>query len=170
MIDWLQSKLAIIVASMILLGFFIAIFAVVNESMKDNQAQIVANRIAETIGGVGRFEGETRILVHVGPEREGGSIPSTILGEAYSLIVYNSSVSIFHEGSTSRFWKSARLHTTVYLFKPSKGEYRDEEFNSLERSTAEKGLKIRPLADFYIEKKLVKISGIASHKVFIYPC
>ena len=168
MIDWLYSKIGVMVASLIFLSSFIAIFSAMNESLRDNQASVLADRIAETIDNVYSTQGEVVATISTYESGENMSLPGTIIGEEYGVRIFYDTVWIVRLHDADRPWAFAPLHNHVITCKPVRSGCPGQDISDAEQMSRVVGLLINPIDLFHVERRQVLLSGITSYLTFVY--
>ena len=169
MIDWLYSKLAILIASFLILGGLVSLFVAVNASLRDVQAEMVAQRVAEVLDGTSSVQGETRSTITVASRGAEGTIPGTIAREPYFLRIYWDSVWVCREAQPDRPWRIAPLQQPAYGgAPPADGDLSAQELSALEASSRADGLTILPLRDVHVARAWVVAGGQPRYLTFVY--
>ena len=83
MIDWLTSKLGVLIAIAVTTGFVLSIFAWQHSILVDREGQAVADSIARTIDQLGSLEASTKLNMTFGNSPE--QLPLSINGQGYSI-------------------------------------------------------------------------------------
>jgi len=168
-IDWLYSKLAVLIASFLILGSMVGFLGVVNGSLRGMQAEIVAQRVAEVLDSMASTEGETTATISIATPGNPGTIPRTIAREAYFLRIYWDSVWVYREAQPDRPWRIVPLIQSVYNgTPPADGDLTAAELSALESATRANGLMVRPLRDIHVARAWVVAEGQPRVLTFVY--
>lgn len=102
MIDWLASKIGVLIAIGVITTFVLGLFAWQHSSMVDREGQALADNISEVLDCVGILDATTRLNISYGEEPD--QLPRTIGGKEYSVNITSNMVIIT---SGNRLWTSA---------------------------------------------------------------
>ena len=169
MIDWLYSKLAVLIASFLILGSLVGLLGAVNGSLRSMQAEIVAQRVAEVLDSMASVQGETATTIRVATPGNHGALPRTIAREPYFLRVYWDSVWVYREAQPDRPWRIAPLLQSVYTASPpADGDLTAAELSALESNARADGLTVLPLRDIHVARMWVVAEGQPRYLTFVY--
>ena len=169
MIDWLYSKLAVLIASFLMLGSLVGLLGAVNGSLRGMQAETVAQRVAEVLDGMASTEGETATTISIATPGNRGTLPRTIAREPYFLQIYWDSVWVYREAQPDRPWRIAPLLHSVYTASPPiDGDFSAVNLTALEASARADGLRILPLRDIQVARVWGVAEGQPAYLTFVY--
>jgi len=101
MIDWLASKIGVLIAIGVITTFVLGLFAWQHSAMVDREGQALADSISEVLDSVGNLDAATRLNISYGGEPD--QLPRTIGGKEYSINITSNMVIIT---SGNRHWTS----------------------------------------------------------------
>lgn len=169
MIDWLYSKLAVLIAAFLILASLVGLLGAVNGSLRGLQAEIVAERIADLLDTMSAAQGETTATLTVASPGERGMLPRTIAREPYFVLIYWDYVRLYREAVPDRHWRIAPLLQPVYLGSPpTDGELNESELGAIETTARVDGLLVRPLRDIHVARAWVLAGGQTRFLTFVY--
>ncbi|MFO7619435.1 MAG: hypothetical protein R6W91_07285 [Thermoplasmata archaeon] len=156
MLDWLISKIGVLIAIGVLTTFVLGLFAWQHSVIVDGEGQKLADGISGVLDEASSLEAATVLNISFG--RDSSQLPTSIGGKPYSINITADSVIIT---SGNRIWMSGQV-SRVIPQNLSARVYNLTEYESLELGgcTGEHPSN----GNFYIERALVDISG---EKIYI---
>lgn len=162
MLDFVTSKIAMMIAAIIILTSVIGLYALQREQAKDMELQNVADKIAEAIHNVNTIQGETKINVTYNRESDGVYVNPKVNGKDYEIMITPNKVIITQNGrrSISNFVVSVHLWVPIFnVYNQTQIEEIDEAYKTLELQAGD---------DFNIERKSIEVSGENEYMTFVY--
>ncbi len=168
MIDWLYSKITVVIVVFILIAFFLGFFKWHTNNIAMEELQNISDEVAGQIDFITSIDGETQITVTFDDMGEGVRIPTTISNKPYTLNITTDL--IFAE------WKGAAVASPLtfpdgegdklHFWHPEKNIYTRAEVEGLDNgifwNEFESGY------DFVIERKLLEVSAFNDYHTFVY--
>ena len=166
MMDFIYSKLAILVAVCILISFFIMFFNWQETNVNIVELENVLDEISGQVNMVSLQDAGTSQNITFDKYGEGVRLPSTIDGKAYQLTIYDNAVYADWEGAqfASQFTNTAGS-SEIHFWKPDSNSYLMSEMEELDVSEY---IIIPSGQDFIIERKLIEVSAHLEYQTFIY--
>jgi hypothetical protein len=161
-IDWLYSKIALMVAALVIFSGVAGFFAL----QKDRTALVEldgrAGAIARAVNDVCGVTGDIKITVVFDPGESGFFIDPAVNGGAYSVTIYPDSVRLEHGGDIARRGFTGIVH----LWKPVCAAFNGTQFTR--NDTGSQTLSFMSGTNFVIERKTVEVSGETMLLTFVY--
>ena len=159
MIDWLISKLGMLIAIGVVTGFILGLFSWQHGIMVDKQSQELADDVASMIDGLAGLDASVRLNMSFG--NEPGQLPYTLDGKEYEINITSNMVII----SQSRKQWVSHLIEPVICQNISDRQFNLTEYN--EFSTAE-FIKFDSNQDFILERAAIDVSGQVKYVTLVY--
>lgn len=162
MIDFIQSKMAILVAVLIITATMIGVFNWQKSNTENLSLNSVSNNITTLINEVSTTDGEIKKLVTFNESKkyEADYFPSRIGGETYKIRLSRGGI-ILDQGKNS---VSMDFSSSVHVWNP--GNMKNATSSELRRADDKiPVLKFKSVYDFYIESTYLDGSG---HECFVY--
>ncbi len=166
MMDFIYSKLAILVAVCILISFFIMFFNWQETNVNIMELENVLDEISGQISMVSLQDAGTSQNITFEKYGEGVRLPSTIDGRGYQLTIYDNAVYAEWEGGqfVSQFSPSVGS-SEIHFWRPDLDTYLRSEIEELDVS---ENIMIPSGQDFIIERKLIEVNAHLEYQTFIY--
>lgn len=171
MIDWLYSKITVVVVVFIMIAFFMGFFKWHNTNIAITELQNVSDEVASNINELTGIEAETNVTITFNDYGQGVRLPTIINNDNYTLNITQDLIFANWKGATV----SSRLthprneiitYPIVHLWEPTKGNYSLSEINHLDDfnqfSIIDSG------NDFIIERKQIEINAFYQYHTFVY--
>jgi len=168
MIDWLTSKVGMIVAAMLMLVSIMGYFSFVFDSAKDELTDEVAQRIVDQINSIHKLKSEKQILVGY-DDTVDFRLPSKIGGENYDISITPELVII-----ESKEHKSSRYFTfTIHPWCPSAGinvptSFTTEYMNEKDKVNVDYTITFASGRPFYIDHRPITMEEGIEYHTFLY--
>lgn len=162
MLDFVTSKIAMMIAAIIILTSVIGFYALQREQAKDMELQNIADKIAEAIHDVNIIQGETKVNVTFNRENEGVYVKPLVNGKSYETMITQNKVIITQNGKRS----ISNFVVSVHLWVPIFNAYNQTQIEEIDE--ANKTLELQAGEDFIIERKSIEVSGVNEYITFIY--
>ena len=160
LIDWLASKIGVLIAIGVLTTFALGLFAWQHSAIVDGEGQMIADNISDTLDGIGGLDAATIINISFG--NDAGQLPLTIDGQKYSI---NITVDMVILRSGDDVWVSKFLLPAI----PSNitvREFNLTEYQSLEHATNSGEHESGQC--FFIERARIDVSGEEKYLSLVY--
>ncbi|UCE74591.1 MAG: hypothetical protein JSV56_02515 [Methanomassiliicoccales archaeon] len=162
MFELLTSKLAMMIAVMIILSSILAIFTLQREDAKDMELRNTADKVSGAVDDLNSLLGETKVNVTFDSEKEGFYVDPVVLGKNYEITITRYEVVITQDG---RKFISDFI-VPIHLWRPDSNTY---NLTQIEDSDAENmRLEFVSGEDFIMERALLDIEGEYEYKTFVY--
>ena len=162
MLDFVTSKIAMMIAAIVILTSVIGIYALQREQTKDLELWNIADKIAGAIDNINNLQGETKVNVTFDIGKEGIYIEPTVNGKNYEILISQYKVIITQEKRRS----ISNLVISMHLWAPLSNAYNLTQIEDIDE--VNRTLEFVSGEDFKIERKLVEISGENEYRTFVY--
>lgn len=162
MLDFVTSKIAMMIAAIVILTSVIGIYALQRGQTKDLELRNISDKIAEAIGNINNLQGETKINVTFDRGEEGICIEPTVNGKNYEILISQYKVMITQEKRRA----ISNFVVSIHLWVPLSNAYNTTQIEDNDETNKTLGLVSGE--DFKIERKLVEISGENDYRTFVY--
>ena len=159
MIDWLISKLGMLIAIGVITGFVLALFSWQHGILVDKQSQELADDIANMIDGLAGLDAAVRLNMSFG--NEPGQFPFTLDGKDYTINVTSNMVIISQE---QKQWISHFIEPVICQ-NLSERQFNFTEFNEF---SGAKFIRFNSGENFILERAGIDVSGQINYKTLIY--
>jgi hypothetical protein len=160
MLDWLTSKIGVLIAVGVLISFVLGFFAWEHSAMTEKELQSVADSIAGSIHSLAGLNAKTLINASFGSEPS--QLPPSINGDAYTINVTESMV-IIRRGNSQVV---SEFVDAVFPFNITNRSFNTTEFENVSASgyTGEHESGQR----FFIERAEINVSGEVKYVTLVY--
>jgi hypothetical protein len=160
--DFITSKLAMMIAAIIILTSVLGIFSMQREDAKDLELRNIVEEISQTINNLNTVSGETKETMTFRTGEQGIYLTPNVDGKPYEIVITQYEVIVKQEGKI--FLRDFVM--SIHLWEPENIMYnlsllqnRDEENSQLEFVSGE---------DFVIHRKLMEMDGEKGYMTFVY--
>lgn len=162
MLEFVTSKIAMMIAAIIILTSVIGVYALQREQAKDLELQNIADKITGAIDNVNTIQGETKIKVTFDRGKEGVYVKPLVNGKNYEIMITKFKVIITQSSrrATSNFLDS------IHLWTPLSNSYNLTQIKDNDK--ANRTLEFVSGDDFKIERKFMQINGENEYRTFVY--
>ena len=161
-LDFVTSKIAMMIAAIVILTSVIGIYALQREQTKDLELGNIADKIAGAIDNINNLQGETKVNVTFDKGKEGIYIEPTVNGKNYEILISQYKIIITQEKRRS----ISNFVISIHLWPPLSNAYNLTEIEDIDGMN--RTLEFVSGEDFKIERKLVEISGENDYRTFVY--
>jgi hypothetical protein len=162
MLDVITSKIAMMIAAMIILATVIGIYQLQNEQGRELELRNIARQISDRIDYFNGLQGNMKTNITFDKNEEGIYIKPTVKGEDYDIMIAQNIVIIEQEG----FRVSHGFIQHVHHWKPEGETYNRSEIE--EKDTESSSINLVSGEDFVIERKLAIIDDLGDYRTFVY--
>ena len=169
MMDWLYSKITVIVVVFILIAFFAAFFLWNTEDIALTEVQNTADEIASRVNEIGAISGSTNITISFDQYRQGAVyIPPTINDQAYTITIMPDQVILDYQGAmiTSVLTHPRLPDNNIHFWESTQYQYTTSAMEDLDISNPD--ITIESGNDFILERKMVEVSAHYEHHTFVF--
>jgi hypothetical protein len=163
MIDWLSSKFALCVASILILASAFTIIGIQRRSVEDFELERIADDIASHVNSVALTNAQASLVVKFDEGDRDEAFPLEVGGNAYTVNLTKSAVQILQD--EKRFL--ATFVESVHLWFPDVNfTYNVTVMEELDQT--HRYLQLESGTDFVVEQKLVRMEDGDEYHTFIY--
>ncbi len=162
MFDLLTSKLAMMIAAIVILTSVLGIFAYQREQAKDLELRNIADKISKAIDEYNTLLGESKVNVTFHREEDGIYVKPKVDGKNYDILITKYKVIISQEAR--RFYSN--FARPIHLWVPKSSAYNQTEIQECDSEF--KILQLVSGPNFKIERKLLEISSEREYETFVY--
>lgn len=162
MFDLLTSKLAMMIAAIVILTSVLGIYAYQREQAKDLELRNIADRISGAIDEYNTLLGESKVNVTFEREEDGIYVQPKVNGENYDILITKYKVIISQEAR--RFYSN--FAGSIHLWIPQSDSYNQTEIEDCDSEF--KMLELVSGDTFKIERKLLEIDSEREYGTFVY--
>lgn len=162
MLDLLTSKIAMMVAAVVILTSVLGIFSMQMEDAKELELRNVADRISGTMDNMNTVKGETKEAITFEEGEDGVYIKPKVDGKTYEITLTRYEVIVRQEGKT--FLRN--FIEDIHLWIPEKFAYDSKELQNIDENNWK--LNFTSGDGFTIHRKLIEIDGEKSYMTFVY--
>lgn len=162
LLDFITSKIAMMIAAVIILTSVLGIFSMQREDAKELELRNVADRISGAVNNLNTVLGETSEVITFTKGEDGIFLNPKIDGKTYEIIITQNEVVVKQEGKNFLREFVVNIHTWEpenMLYNLTQLQYKDEENTKLDFRSGE---------DFIIQRKLIEIDGEKEYMTFVY--
>lgn len=161
-LEFLTSKMAMMIAAIIILTSVLAVFTMMREDANDLKLRNCADTISSSINSMNSINGETRELITFQKGKEGIYLEPEVDGRGYEIRITRYKVMIKQEDNVF----IEQFITAVHLWEPEKTAYDLMEFQDNDDRNPQ--LNIISKEDIVIERKLINLQGENGYMTFVY--
>ena len=162
MIELLTSKIAMMIAAVIILTSVLGIFSMQREDAKELELRNVADEILGVINNMNTITGETKETITFKEGEDGIFVKPNVDGKTYEITITRFEVIIRQDGKT--FLRN--FVEDIHVWFPEKIAYTSTELQDLDKEHWI--LKLASGEDFVILRKMVEIGGEKGYMTFVY--
>ena len=162
MLEFVISKMAMMIAAIIILSSVLGIYTLQREQAKDLELRNIADKIADAIDDLNSLQGETKVNVTFERGKEGVYVKPSVKGKNYEIMIaqYKVMISQNHKRSISN------LMGPTHSWEPLSNSYTLTQIEEIDGTN--RTLELKSGKDFKIERKLIEISGENEYRTFVY--
>lgn len=162
MIDLIITKLAMMVAAVIILGTVLGVYAIQRDQGKDLELLNIAEAISRAVDDLNSIQGDTILNITFDSDAEGRYLEPMVDGRNYDILITRWAVAV----SQDHRWYGEDFIAPVHLWKPEKNSFTSSE---IEKSDMEqKELAFTSGIDFTIERMRVVVGEEGRFLTFLY--
>jgi hypothetical protein len=161
-LDFLTSRIAMMVAAVIILTSVLAVFTMIREDGRELELRNTADTISGSINEINSINGETREFITFRKGKEGVYLEPEINGKSYGITLTRNKVMIRQDDIV--FIED--LMGSIHLWEPEKTSYDLAEIEEKDRGNPQMNLNAHD--DYIIEKKMINLQGENGYMTFVY--
>jgi len=162
MLDFITSKIAMMIAAVIILTSVLGIFAWQREDSKALELRNIADEISNSINEFNSISGETKVNVTFEKSNEGIYLNPKVDGEDYEIIITQSEVIV--RQNDRLFLRN--FISSVHIWEPNSEFYDKDEIKDNDSKSPQQ--ELRSGEDFQIYRKLVNSGEGKQYMTFVY--
>jgi hypothetical protein len=162
LLDFITSKIVMMIAAIIILTSVLGIFAMQREDAKELELRNITDKISGTVNNINTVLGETKETITFTKGEDGIFLNPKVEGKTYEIIITRYEVIVKQEGKIFL----SDFVVNIHLWEPENIAYnlthlqnKDEENTKLDFTSGE---------DFIIHRKLIEIDGEKGYTTFVY--
>jgi hypothetical protein len=161
-LDLLTSKIAMMVAAIIILTTVLGIFTMQREDAKGLELKNIAEKISNSINSINSINGETQESLTFQKEEEGIFLEPEIDGKGYDIILTQNKVLIRQNDHVF----IENFVTPIHVWDPEKTAYNSTQILNKDKENTR--LEFTSGEDFVILRKMVELDGEKGYMTFVY--
>ncbi len=162
MLEFITSKIAMMMAAIIILTSVLAVFTLIREDANDIQLRNYADTISDIINDINSINGETKEIITFQKGGEGIYLEPEIDGKGYEIKIYQNRVLVRQEDASF----IERFIGQVHLWEPERTAYDLNEIQDRDRENHQ--LKFISGKDLIIDRRLMEKEGENGYMTFVY--
>ncbi len=162
MLDFVMSKIAMMIAAIVILTSVLGFFYFQREEAKDLELENIAEKFTDAVNNINSLQGETVVNVTFDEGKEGIYVRPNVNGNNYEILMSRSNIIITQEKRRA----SDNFITPVHLWEPENKAYNQTQIE--QKDDDNKKLEFVSGQDFKIERKFLEISGENEYMTFVY--
>jgi hypothetical protein len=163
MIDWLSSKFALFIASLLILSSAFSVISIQRQSIEDFELEKIAEEIAARVNSMALVHGHLSILMKFEKNGHGETLPMKVKDDAYIINLTKTGVMVLQD--KNRFM--ARFVKSVHLWYPDINHNNDVAIIE-EMDLRHRHLQFESGMDFIVERKLGELEESHEYHTFIH--
>lgn len=163
MLDWLSSKFAMMLASMLILSSAFTLIDIQRNSLEDFELKLIADKISSCVNYIAFTNAEMKLTIAFDKSKGNVLLPTKVGGKEYSINITRSSV-IISQGS-KRFL--SQFSTFVHLWNPSETESKNK-VQLKEMDETNNFLLFKSGTNIIVERKRLIMEDGNEFHIFIY--
>jgi hypothetical protein len=163
MLDFVISKVAMIVAAVFILLAGIGLYQIQKDAMEDEELHNIADKIAKSVNELGALNAETKLNFTFDKYADGIYIQSTV-GDDYYELRFTRDILFIRQGGRTI---SSNFIDSVHLWKPDKIKYSTEEMVTLDGANTDLKISSEDNILIFAERKQID-RGVLEFNTFIY--
>jgi hypothetical protein len=162
LLDFITSKIAMMVAAVVILTSVLGIFAWQREDSKDIELRNIADEISGSINEINSISGETKINITFEKSNDGIYLNPRVDGKAYKIIISQNEVIV---RQNERLFLRNFINA-VHIWEPDSEAYEKDEIKEKDRKSPE--IELKSEENFQIYRKLVNSGEGKEYMTFVY--
>lgn len=162
MLEFLTSKIAMMMAAMIILISVMGIFTMIREDAEDLELRDVTDSISQSINDINSINGDTKELLTFQKGKDGIYLRPEIGGKDYEIILTQKKVMVRQDEEVF----IEEFITSIHLWEPVNNVYNMTEIQDMDAGNPQ--LNFMSGEDFVIERKLINLQGENGYMTFVY--
>lgn len=164
MLDFVISKVAMIVAAIFILIAGIGLWEIQNNAMEEEELQNIADDIAKMINEINAIEANTAINFTFDSDEDGIYLKPTIGDDKYKIRFFKDILFI----SQNDRKVSSVFVNDIHVWEAEQTKYNDTELYNLDRDNRELSIKSGGNMKIIAERTQIEVMGLMEYHTFIY--
>jgi hypothetical protein len=160
-LELLTSKIAMMVAAIVILTSVLGIFSMQREDTKELELRNITDKITVTINNMNTIMGETKEIITFKEGEDGIFLKPKVDGKTYEITITRYEVIVRQDAKT--FLRN--FIEDIHLWVPEKTEYNSTQIQDINKENMK--LDFISGADFVIQRKLIEIDGEKGYMTFV---
>jgi hypothetical protein len=163
MLDFVVSKVAMIIAAIFILLAGLGLYQIQKDAMEEEELQNIADKIAKSVNEMSALNAVTRLNFTFDKYSDGIYIQPTV-GEDYYNLRFSRDILFISQDSRSR---SSNFICSVHLWRPEYGIYSNEEMDALDEANIDMKISSEYNVVINVERKQID-RGLLEYHTFVY--
>ncbi len=164
MIDFVVSKVAMMMAAVFILLAGIGIYEIQKSAMEEEELQNIADKISETVNELSAINANTEVNISFDRYRGGIYIKPTVGGDVYKINITRNLLFITQKGRRI----ASNFINAIHVWEPDKGEYSGSEIADLDDENRYTKINSRDDIIIFVERKQIEVMGLQEYHTFVY--
>ena len=164
MLDFMMSKLAMLVAAVIILLAGIGLYEIQKNAIEDEELQNIGDKIAKTVNELNALNADTKVNLTFNRYKEGIYIKPTVGGEVYTIRITQNLLFLTQKGRSI----ASNFLSAVHVWKPDKCDYNMTELADLDAENRDMEINSGEDIEIDLERKQIEVSGMLEYHTFVY--
>ena len=164
MLDFITSRVAMIVAAVFILLAGIGLYEIQRNAMEDEEVQNIGDKIAGKINELDALNANTKVNFTFDRFSEGIYIKPTVGGEVYTINITRNLLFLKQNGRriTSNFLG------VIHVWRPDKDNYNMTEFEELDAKNRYLEISSGEAVVIFAQRKQIEVSGMQEYHTFVF--
>ncbi len=162
MLEFITSKIAMMMAAIIILTSILAVFTLVREDADDLRLRNHAETISDAISNMNAINGETKEIITFQKGVDGIYLKPEIDGNEYEIKIYQNRVMVRNEDASF----IEKFMGQVHLWEPEGTAYDPNEIQDKDKENLQ--LSFISNEDIVIDRRLIEVEGENGYMTFVY--
>lgn len=163
MLDFVISKVAMIVAAVFILLAGIGLYQIQKDAMEQEELQNIADKIAKSVNELSALNADTKVNFTFEKYADGIYIQPTVGDDYYKLRFTRDILFITQDGRSS----SSNFICSVHLWRPDSDKYSTAEMETLDEANRDMKISSEDDIIIFMERKQID-RGVLEYNTFIY--
>ena len=164
MLDFVMSKVAMIVAAVFILLAGIGLYEIQKNAIEEEELQNIADKMAKTVNELSAMNADTKANFTFDRYEDGIYIPPTVGDSVYTIKITRNLLFISQDGRSI----SSNFLSAVHVWKPEKDIYNGTQIASLDDANRDMIISSEDDVVLFVERKQIEVMGLNEHHTFVY--
>jgi hypothetical protein len=162
MLEFITSKIAMMMAAIIILTSVLAVFTMIREDAEDLKLRNTADSISDTISNINSINGETKEIITFDKDMEGIYLEPEIDGKEYEIKIYQNRVMVRQDDDIF----IEKFVGKIHLWEPEDTTYDQNEIQDQDEENHK--LSFLSHENLIIDRRLIELEGENGYMTFVY--